>query len=755
MDGLQPGDPAAVGGYQLVGRLGSGGMGQVFLGVSPGGRKVAVKLIHPVHASTEHFRERFAREVEAARRVGGFHTAMVVDADPAADPPWMITAFIDGPSLQETVQRDGPLRAERVRVIGAGLAEGLAAIHGCGLVHRDLKPGNVILATDGLRIIDFGIARAAGATALTSAGVVVGTYAYMSPEQVRGEQAGPASDVFSLGCVLTFAATGKPPFGTDAPAAVMFRIAAEPPDLTGITDPPLRELVAACLAKSPQARPPVQAILRALAGPRRPPASPVPVSPVPVSPSPSPSAPPPPTVTAAAAVPLPTRPPADGVAANGRGPLPAMPPPPTPTAATEHVASRWRRVRRIGVVAAAVVAAAVVIPVVLSTGSPGAAAGHDQGAGINRINISASSQGTPFHTTSPSPVSSRTKRAQPSSSPSPTRVRETHAPAAATSTSGTALIAGNVIAGPSDNEFGGLAFSPDDSELAIGDIGATKTYLYLYSVATGALTSSMSAPANGVDQNVGTGAAFSPDGDLVASGVSLGPTLTVWLWDVATGKLVGTLNAPSDNGDGGVTVAFSPNGQDVAAGNGGSNAYVWNVSTGQRLLTLTTASGNDAVGVAFSPNGTYIAGGSCGLTVWSATTGQQVATFSCPVAPGFYGTYPSFSEVAFSSDSSLVSGNGGSFLWNISTGALVRTIPADSPNGALGFSTTAMLVLTIPGGKTHGYLWNAATGKRIGTFSDLLGSESSSYVQAMAFSPDGKFLAAIDIGGGIHVWRVE
>src|SRR3984885_5798429 len=172
MDSLQPGDPAGVGGYRLLGRLGAGGMGQVFLGESPGGRMVAVKLIHPAHAGTLHFRERFAREIEAARRVGGFHTAPVVDADPHADPPWMVTAYIDGPSLEEAVRRNGPLPPGQVRALGAGLAEGLAAIHAHGLIHRDLKPGNVIMAEDGPRIIDFGIARSVDATGLTSTGAV-------------------------------------------------------------------------------------------------------------------------------------------------------------------------------------------------------------------------------------------------------------------------------------------------------------------------------------------------------------------------------------------------------------------------------------------------------------------------------------------------------------------------------------------------------------------------------------------------------
>ena len=267
MDSLQPGDPASVGGYRLLGRLGSGGMGQVFLGVSPGGRKVAVKLIHPFYAETAQFRARFAREIKAARRVGGFHTAPVVDADPQADPPWMVTAYIEGPSLQEDVDQAGPLPAAGVRALGAGLAEGMAAIHASGLVHRDLKPGNVILAADGPRIIDFGVARAVDGTAgLTTAGAVVGTFAYMSPEQVRGEVAGQASDVFSLGAVLAFAATGRPPFGADLAYTVMFRITGQPPDLAGLADRDLTGLIEACLAKTPEARPAIRDLLAALGG---------------------------------------------------------------------------------------------------------------------------------------------------------------------------------------------------------------------------------------------------------------------------------------------------------------------------------------------------------------------------------------------------------------------------------------------------------------------------------------------------------
>jgi hypothetical protein len=265
MDALRPDDPVSVGAYRLVGRIGAGGMGRVYLGVSPGGRKVAVKLIQPDYASTPEFRERFAREVEAARRVGGFHTAQVVDADPFADPPWMVTAYIPGLSLQAAVSDGGPLGPDEIRALGAGLAEGLAAIHACGLVHRDVKPSNVILGDDGPRIIDFGVARVAGASTMTASGAVLGTIAYMSPEQVNGESAGPASDVFSLASTLVFAATGHSPFSGDTIAAVVHRIAYEPPDLTGLPgEAGFRELVAECLAKNPADRPSLAYILAGL-----------------------------------------------------------------------------------------------------------------------------------------------------------------------------------------------------------------------------------------------------------------------------------------------------------------------------------------------------------------------------------------------------------------------------------------------------------------------------------------------------------
>ncbi|MFI2487429.1 serine/threonine-protein kinase [Promicromonospora kroppenstedtii] len=246
-------DPREVGPYVIEGRLGSGGMGSVYLGRPRTGRPVAVKLIHPDLAGDAEFRTRFRREVAAARRVGGFWAAQVVDADPDAERPWMATAYVAGPSLADAVGQEGALPLSVVRTLGATLAEGLGAIHDQGLVHRDLKPSNILLADDGPRVVDFGIAQERDATSLTHQGSI-GTAPYMSPEQVRGLDVTPASDVFSLGSVLVFACTGRSPFGGGAAEDVARRVVRDEPDLAGVPSG-LRGLVEACLAKEPAARP--------------------------------------------------------------------------------------------------------------------------------------------------------------------------------------------------------------------------------------------------------------------------------------------------------------------------------------------------------------------------------------------------------------------------------------------------------------------------------------------------------------------
>ncbi|MEV7596056.1 serine/threonine-protein kinase [Kitasatospora sp. NPDC089797] len=263
MEALGDGDPRQIGEYRLLRRLGAGGMGQVYLGRTAGGRTVAVKTVHAQYAADREFRVRFRNEVAAARRVGGRWTAPVLDADTEGPQPWVATGYVAGPSLNTAVRDFGPLTAAAVRSLGVGLAEALQAVHASGLVHRDVKPSNVLLALDGPRLIDFGITRALdAATALTRSGFVVGSPGYLSPEQAEGHAAGPASDVFSLGAVLAYAATGRAPFGSGVSAPVMlYRVIHEQPELH-IPDPELHGIVADCLAKDP-ARRPTPAQLRA------------------------------------------------------------------------------------------------------------------------------------------------------------------------------------------------------------------------------------------------------------------------------------------------------------------------------------------------------------------------------------------------------------------------------------------------------------------------------------------------------------
>ncbi|WP_239079228.1 serine/threonine-protein kinase, partial [Streptomyces sp. SID7909] len=281
MEKLGSTDPQRIGAYRLLGRLGVGGMGQVYLARSDRGRTVALKLVREELAAQQEFRDRFRQEVRAARRVGSTWTAPVLDADTEADVPWVATGYVAGPSLHATVSGRpgtasgpapgayGPLAERSVRVLGSGLAHALKAIHTAGLIHRDLKPSNILLTIDGPRVIDFGIARALDTITdggLTRTGALVGTPGFMSPEQVRGERVSAASDVFCLGSVLTYALTGRLPFGAAANEmhALLFRIAQEDPDLTGVT-PGLDDLIRGCLHKDPQARPSTDDILALLA----------------------------------------------------------------------------------------------------------------------------------------------------------------------------------------------------------------------------------------------------------------------------------------------------------------------------------------------------------------------------------------------------------------------------------------------------------------------------------------------------------
>ncbi|MEU5987998.1 serine/threonine-protein kinase [Spirillospora sp. NPDC047418] len=644
MEPLHPGDPRRIGPYELEARLGAGGMGQVFLGVSPGARQVAVKVIRAEHAGDERFRARFAREVAAARRVGGFHTAQVVDADPEAASPWLVTAFIPGPSLREVVAERGPLDPGAVRALASGLAEGLAAIHACGLVHRDLKPGNVIMAADGPRIIDFGIARAADATALTSAGAVVGTYAYMSPEQVLGDMPGPSGDVFSLGCVLACAATGRGPFDAATIPAIVHRVLHEEPDLSALPDD-LRNMIAACLAKDPARRPALDALITA----------------------PESIGPPPDTV-----------PPGDEAGTHANATLSATRLRDAPAAAPAPVG---RRALLIGGAAAAVVAVGVPAAFFLTRGEekPAAAAPPAPPPRPDGLIPHSGSLSAPDVKALDEVAVSRDGRT-----------------VAAGGLDATITLwdvaTGRVLRTIRKTGWvGALAFSPDGASLASSSTSSGQ--LLVWDVATGRLKVNVRTGEFGLNA-----LAYSPDGRTIA-----GANPDARLFDAATGRT----RASFDLGHSGVNaVAFSPDGGTVAVGVDGyykkppgRTVQLLDGRTLRRRGRLTGHTAN-VTGVAFSADGGRLA--SCGtdstVRIWDAAARRSVRVIDAGEAK--------VRDVEISPDGGSVLGACSDRtvrVWSTATGALTATLVGHpQPVAKIALASGGTLVAAVGGSKPDG-----------------------------------------------------
>jgi WD40 repeat protein/predicted Ser/Thr protein kinase len=705
VDRLQSGDPGEIGPFRLLGRLGEGGMGRVFLGESRGGRKVAIKVVHPHYANDPEFRRRFAREVAAARQVGGFHTAAVVGADPDADPPWMATAYIPGPSLAEAVAGGGPLDEAGVRELGAALAEGLAAIHDCGLIHRDLKPANVILADDGPRIIDFGIASGAGATALTGSNAVIGTLRYMSPEQLNGHELTTQSDVFALGAILAYAATGHDPFAAPTMPAVITRILTGPPDLDPITGD-LRGIIASCLAKDPGSRPSPDDLLARFsdrgthdptvtaAPPRVPAAGPFPEA------VPSPEAR---TTEAGGPAHASVREPSLASTMDVSRVLPPGRTDPSAARADRPAAEAARPAGkparrgprgRTGLIA---VAAAVVVG--LAT------------AGIltlvNRPAPSLSAAGTP--------------------------------PASTLTTTG------KLTATLTDPAADGLpvtppvAFGPGGILAAGYSDGST----YLWNTATGKVTATLTDPNGaGVDS-----VAFGPGGTL-AAGDRDGST---YLWNTATGKVTATLTGPPSKGYDYLvnSVAFGPGG--ILATGGGidtkGRTYLWNTATGKVTATLTDPESQGVDSVAFGPGGILAAGDYNGSTyLWNTATGKVTATLTAPAG--------AVDSVAFGPGGTLAAGysDGSTYLWDPATGKVTATLTDNANVFSVAFGPGGILAVGIDVGNGDGdgtYLWNTATGKITATLTDPNGGG----VFSVAFGPGG-ILAVGDFNGSTYLWHV-
>ncbi|GGY32853.1 serine/threonine-protein kinase [Streptomyces tanashiensis] len=706
-------DAPVVGPYRLVAELGRGGMGRVLLGVTPDGRLAAVKVVRSQFVEDDGFRTRFRREVEASRRVSGAYTAAVVDADADAPLPWLASVFVPGPPLSEVVQSVGVLPATSAVRLAAGLAAALVEIHRAGLIHRDLKPSNVLLAQDGPRVIDFGIARATdgqGGTEITHTGWLVGSPAFMSPEQAEGRELTPASDVFSLGTVLVHACTGQSPFAGPAAPQTLYNVVHTEPDLASLPDG-LRGLVARCLAKNPSQRPTPAGILKSL-GPIAPSARPWPTAVHALIDTqhaeilrlldlPEDGAA---LVPCGTATVVGTEPSADGTprlsgheapASQDPGPppragLPDLPTetaiPPTAGPSTEQVPAgaspsegsdrlpedpaRPRRPSRRAVLLGALgvtVTAAVAVPLTWDR-RPGPS---DAGASGKSPSRSTSPSATPSTSRSPSPSAERTSRF--------------------------------ILSSKSDTRLSTAEFSRNGRFIAVGDQEGGIVLRHSSTLETAAV---LAEPETHFDNSTGD-LTFSPDGSLLAS---VDDYATITLWDVASRKKAATLHG--DKSQKNTTVAY--------------------------CLTFS----QDGRALAFSADRT--------IAVWDVKSHDKIATLiDSPDDTAEYIAEDHIASVAFTRDSrTVVSCNGLGKLrfWDIRRRRVIATVQGRkeglldlvaSPDGKV-LAAAALGEVT---------LWRSDSRKEIETLP--LGSTWGS---ALAFSPDGRFLAAADLDGAAKVW---
>ncbi|WP_170991249.1 serine/threonine-protein kinase [Herbidospora galbida] len=731
MDQLLPDDPDLIGPYRLEGRLGAGGMGEVFLARSPGGRVVVVKRIHRHHARDPEFRVRFTREIDAARRVGGHFTAQVIAADPAADLPWMAAAHIPGPSLQALVSQRGPLPVETVIALGAALAEGLAAIHDCGLIHRDLKPANVICADDGPRIIDFGIARPLDAAALTETGALVGTYSHMSPERINGHPATPAADVFSLGCVLVFAATGQSPYAASTLPAVIHRITSGDPDLTRVTAD-LRPLITACLTTDPAARPAVAEILATLgpAAHRRPPGNPWPAAhqpppgilpldghqPLPGDPWPAAHQLSPGNPSRVAHEPLPGDP---SLAAHG-------PPPGNPPLAAHRPAPGYAS------------PAAHQQP----SGGP-SPSGRSSRPGYLSEGFSPPSQGSPSGQLSqgerPLPLLSRIlpRRALLAGGVAvgativvvgASRIFGGEEPVAVTKVSARLV---KTLTGH-EGEVYSVASNPDGTLLASG--GADRT-VRLWDPAGVARPGTLA----GHESNV-YAVAFTGDARLLISG---GGDRLARLWDVADRV---TLTSLPGGDDGVNAVASTDDGTVIATGGGDGTVRLWDPASGARTAVLT-GHGGAVMAVSFSPDGKRLATSGTDETVRIWDVARRALLHTLTAHEGWV------SAVAFSPDGKLLVSGGADRvvrLWDPADGTETGTLPGhDAGIAVVAFSRDGRVLATGSGDRTV-RLWDPADRTRLAT---LTGHTAA--VGAVAFNHDGTLLATGGADATVRLWEIR
>ncbi len=725
-------DPATAGPYRLEAVLGTGGMGRVYLARTPAGSAVAVKVVHREYAGDASFRKRFEQEVAAARRVQGLYTVPVVDADLRAEEPWLATAYVPGPSLQHAVAESGPLSADAALGLVARVAEALQSIHAADVIHRDLKPSNIILTAEGPKVIDFGIARAADVTAVTATGTRTGTPAYMAPEYIRGQDVTEAGDVFALGVIAIFAATGRLAFGGGSDHSVIYRILEQDPDLDGCPEP-LRAIAAHCLEKDPERRPtPAQVIERcgradatgvadaiadahprtvvAPSGPERgtPGARSAPGSPgTPGSPDDETrTSPPPRGAGPAAPVPPPSAPAAHDPARRGALGDPVTPSdtdtdtspnPPVPDPLTTPAPGLPVLLSGVGILVLAVVLIAVYLP----GSSP------DRGPSL------------PYRSIGPTASLGPTGRA---------RTAE------------------------------GLAFSPDGKTLATGnDEGEVR----LWNVADrkpGATFTQRDSVGN--DGFANRDVAFSPNGKLLAA-----TNMTGWLtmWDVAKHRQIRFLGTTADGGE---RVAFSPDGKLFATGSQSGPVFLFDTNSRKDKMLAYYDQEAKVTGVAFSPDGRTLAsaGDDSGsnltpkhsVRLWDVAHrdpepyGQGDPRVTISPTQGVL-------SLVFSPDGKTIATGGydGKVrLWDVKTGRQRATL-SDSLIASevhhLAFSPDGK-TLAVP--SEYGLLlWNVATRKpRVILSSSAEGA--ANVIQEVVFSRDGRLIAGNDSKHRrVYLWK--
>ncbi|WP_116430019.1 WD40 repeat domain-containing serine/threonine protein kinase [Parafrankia soli] len=745
-----------VGPYRLLRRLGAGGMGTVYLGLNGSGRQVAVKLVRPDLARVAEFRERLKREADSARRVARFCTAAVLDVNVTADVPYLVTEFVDGPTLAEVVRERGPLHPAELHQLAASMATALMAIHRAGIVHRDLKPSNIVLSRLGPKVIDFGIARALDTASVLSGEHPVGTPALMAPEQARGDTITSAADVFAWGGVLVYAATGRYPFGTGPAAALLYRTVNDTPTLDGFEDS-LRPLVEEAMRKAPADRPTAEQLYARLLDmrvdeaelPLGPPLAEVtalvqPVAPgtpgtpgipgTPGNPSPSPSSvetqavpPTPVTVLSPHGSPAPST---AGRAGTDRRAG-------TAGRAKAHGRSQGRRSRHgwRGIALLAAILAAVIATVVL---------------------VVVDNRGAPSPTGVPEQVAARALRLQFQDRPLARRLALAayHAAPESASTRNAVigLFAADVdpVVAPLGSRVLSAALRPDGRLLAAGTEAGTIELWDLTDLAHPGHAGTISGVGDWVYS-----VAFDPGGNLLAAGVGDG---AVRLWDVTDPARAGALATIAFHRDRVRSVAFAPDGGTLASGGDDGQVGLWAVTDPAHPQRRSATDGAVAGirSLAFSPRGGLLAlaGDDGSVRLWNVADPARPATSST-----LRGTGRTVQSVAFSADSSTLAAggiDGAVHTWRVDGPGSVVDL-GSTPGGVGGvtsvaFSPDRAILVSASEDETVRLTDISAPADPV-LLTDLRGHTKA--VSAAMFVPGGRTVVSASGDGSVRLWTVD